>query len=45
MPNIIKKYTFPRDEIIELIQRKHNIKLDPEKVTFSKIGVVAEVEE
>ena len=45
MPKVTKKYTFPREEIIVMIERKHNITLDPERVTFGKLGVSAEVDE
>ena len=45
MPKIKRTYTFPREEIIVMIERKHNIKLDPERVTFGKLGVTAEVDE
>lgn len=42
---VTKTFVFTKEEIIEMIERKHNLKLDPAKVKFSPTkGVVVEVE-
>jgi len=43
MPSIVKHITVSKEELIQMIERKHLIKIDKTSVRFRSSGLTAEI--